>query len=349
MVWRARIGCFTCSRSYKSKNDGNNYRARKCFGMHNSYLSVIVLIYMLLIGGIESNPGPTLEELIERSEERLTVLINSSLKQSNETLQAVNSLKGKVNDISTQLSGMQDNLSDAQSRILKLEKENEELHTMLDKLDNNSRKNNIIVFGLPEVDGNDNPAADFASFAINKLEIDISPNVLSNAYRIGKNHGHRPLFVQFSQYKFKNQVMQNVSKLKGTKISISDDLTPSARAHKKIILKCSNEAKSAGHEVKIKNNYLLVDNIKVNYDSLKKPNWLHTFSNKEGIESSNERKRTRTSSPSQHGVPNKELRHSDGNSTPHISRKQGNGMPPPQQTEGGAARPRSTSRGKKGK
>jgi outer membrane murein-binding lipoprotein Lpp len=352
VTWRARIGRFICSQ--KCKDNFKMYNYGKGLGMSTSHISVIVLAYLLIIGCVEIQPGPTVEELILQSQNAVTTLITS---YKSETLEAVNALTTKVNSLdntvqalSTQINGMQQSIDSTNSRINALEQENKQLHQKIDQIDNNYRKNNILVFGLDEVGESDNntAAAEFASFANSKLGIDIGPNIICNAYRIGTTIGHRPLFVQFSQYKYKMNIMANVRKLKGTKISISDDLTPTARLRKKRILQCASEARSAGLEVRVRNQFLLINNIKVNEDMMKQQNWLQVIQQKE-ISSTNDRKRMRTESSSPHTDVNKEARQSHKNDGSHGSRMSENAMPPPQGTEGGGIRDRSSSRGKREK
>jgi hypothetical protein len=357
-IWRVRIGLFTGCRSSKKKNDVNVKRPFISLSMHSSFLSVFALTYLLLIGNIEPHPGPTIEELILQSQTTLTNLINTTKSDTldavnasintskSETLNAVNALNITVQNLSTQIVGMQQNITDANAKITKLEKQNCDLRNKIDQLDNNCRKNNILVFGLSESTNGESPEAVFAEFVSSKLQVDLSPHALSNVYRVGKNVGSRPLFVQFSQYKYKNQVMKNVKNLKGSNISISDDLTPEARAKKKDILKCATEARNAGLNVKVRPGFLLVNDVKVDHESLLKPNWMQMIQKTDNTETNNERKRSRTESSSPLN-PTKEPRQTYDASGAHSSRIQGNMMPPPQNTSGGKTRSRSSSQGKK--
>jgi hypothetical protein len=149
------------------------------------------------------------------------------------------------------------------------------------------------------------------------------------------------------------EIMKNGSKLKGTNISISDDLTPTARAQKKVILKCASDARKSGHNVKVRSNAIIVNDIFVPYTELVKPNWQNILLKEDefvGSSAQMERKRQRTNTSSPPDNANKETKHSNDKFGSHTSRIQGNVMPsPPQQNEGGENRPRSSSRGKRGK
>lgn len=346
-IWRARIGCFTGS--YQCKNSAGdlnnvieNSSCSKC-----SFLPVFAIAYLLLIGGIESNPGPDLEDLITQNQNTLLDAINSSKL---ENIEAVNSLKTTIEELTAEVSGMKKTITDSSSRISKLERVNSDLLKKIDQMDNNSRKNNIIVFGLPEsTDSNINVYDEFISFVEDKLDVYVSSDELSNAYRIGKNPGNkRPLFVQFTRYKHKVEIMKNVNKLKNTSISISDDLTPTARAMRKVLLKNAADARNAGHNVKIRNNFLIVDSTIVQPVDFDNARWLENLQHGAGSSTAGDRKRQRTETSSPQGIV-KEARHVGVNSNDRPSRSQENSMPPPHQSEGGGMRSRSSSRGKKGK
>jgi hypothetical protein len=306
-IWRARIGCFHCSKFSKCKSKSYSKVIITSTGTYNSHLPVFVITLLLIIGCIETNPGPTVEELIMQVQTTLMGEINSSnaegLKLHNtllgeissskkETLDAVNLIKSTVDNISSQISDMNKSISDSNNRISKLENENSRLVSKIDQLENNIRKNNIIVFGLEEIENSDDSDSDvFINFGCDKLEVILSPFCLSNAYRMGQKTGKRPLFVQFAHYKNKIEVMKNVGKLKGTSVSISDDLTPTARAQKKLMLKCASDARKSGRNVKVRSNFIIVDDVTVQYSELKNPNWLQSLQLGEGSSASGERKR----------------------------------------------------------
>jgi hypothetical protein len=102
-VWRIRIGCFS-PKYRQSKCIFKNkliVTPRKGFFLH----CFVVICFMLIIGGIETNPGPTLQEiqeLITASENslmsKIAELVNNSKK---ETIKAVNDVKTDVSNLSS--------------------------------------------------------------------------------------------------------------------------------------------------------------------------------------------------------------------------------------------------------
>jgi hypothetical protein len=104
--------------------------------------------------------------------------------------------------------------------------------------------------------------------------------------------------------------MKYVGKLKGTSVSISDDLTPTTRSQKKIMLNCASDARNLGRNVKARSNFIIVDNVTVLYSELKNPNWLQSLQFREGSSAMWERKRQRTGTSSSEVHTNKEPKHS---------------------------------------
>jgi hypothetical protein len=152
-------------------------------------------------------------------------------------------------------------------------------------------------------------------------------NDISQVYRMGKVFGKRPLFVSFAKYGAKVDVMKNVAKLKGTSVSISDDLTKTALAKKKFIIGCSNQAKAAGHQVKFRNGSLVISSKILNYYQLKEQGWLLSLNR----ERDNSLKRPLNESPQdENSFDNQNSR----------GESQGNEMPPTLNFEEGGMRSR---------
>jgi hypothetical protein len=160
-------------------------------------------------------------------------------------------------------------------KICDLQRTNQELTNKIDTLENNVRRNNVIIFGVKEqISIKEDPVLFFCNFTDIHMNFVINPENVAYAYRIGKNVGKRPLFVCLTNLKVKIDLMKNAAKLKGTGYSISDDLTPSARANKKLLLKSASQARSLEHDVKIRSDHLIVDGVNVGCNELKHANWI---------------------------------------------------------------------------
>jgi hypothetical protein len=342
-VWRIRIGCFSpkCRQSKCILKNKLIVTIRKGFFLH----CFVVICILLIIGGVESNPGPTLQEiqeLVTASENSLMSKIADLVNNSKqETINAINDVKTDVSNLTKQVSHLEKDLCDAKDKISALEKENKELCDKIDTLDNTNRKCNLIVFGLAESTDCNDPVAEFCNFISSSLGIAMTGAQVVRAYRMGQNNNKRPLFVSLINQKVKIDIMKNVGKLKGSKISISDDLTPKAREIRKLLVSRASYARSHGHDVKIRSKSLIINNVEYTYEVLRSNAWKIDIAGG-----------SRLRSNSQSSTMSKKRSRSDNNTDGDLSEsdyteteepviagtsKQGNLMPPPTQPVGGGS------------
>lgn len=109
-----------------------------------------------------------------------------------------------------------------------------------DEIENRSRRNNLLFFGLP--DGGketwDESEKKVIDLCAEKLRVTVSPSAIERAHQIGKVGGEkpRPVIVKFAFFKDKQRVISAASKLKGTKFSIGEDYSKIARQQRQKLL-----------------------------------------------------------------------------------------------------------------
>ena len=69
------------------------------------------------------------------------------------------------------------------------------------------------------------------------LQLNLTVSCLNNVYLLGKSEGTRPILIQFLSYFTKVQVLKECKKLKGTSISITEDLTKEEREVRRVLVK----------------------------------------------------------------------------------------------------------------
>jgi hypothetical protein len=69
-TWRSRIGQFH-GYSFKSNTNNLDNINNNSKGMNISYLPIFVIAMLLIVGGIEPNPGPTVEELVIQCQKQI--------------------------------------------------------------------------------------------------------------------------------------------------------------------------------------------------------------------------------------------------------------------------------------
>lgn len=154
------------------------------------------------------------------------------------------------------------------NKVTVLEIENKSLKSRVESLEKNRRKNNIVLFGL-KTDENRNASEFVAQKLGDLLQISVTKNEINNVYRVpSKNSDINPIIVEFVNFNKKLEVFKNCRKLKGTSISISNDLSKEEREINRVLVRNLKEARDKGLSAKIKNNLLYVQEESFTYEQL---------------------------------------------------------------------------------
>ena len=104
----------------------------------------------------------------------------------------------------------------------------ENLEYTFDKMEQYSRRNSILIHGLPEVKGEDTDSLVMKT-AKEKMGLDISSAHIDRTHRLGatpiKSGKARPVIIKFVRYNDQKRIYENKKLLKGTKVSIAESLT----------------------------------------------------------------------------------------------------------------------------
>lgn len=164
--------------------------------------------------------------------------------------QILEEIKSSEKRVTAQILALETNLSQKintlNNKVVFLEKENSLLKTKLEELQNVSRKNNLIIFGLtsqPQVVTPKYVCEQLENF----LQINLNENHLNNCYRLGKSR-NSPIKIEFISFLKKSAILKRCSKLKGTQIVISHDLTPEQRNKQKILRRHLNRLRNTTGE-----------------------------------------------------------------------------------------------------
>lgn len=101
------------------------------------------------------------------------------------------------------------------------------LEIRVQNLEQYSRRNSIRIFGIPEQEG-ENADLLIVNLSKNHMNYDMQQYEIDKSHRIGSKITYkdkcRPILVKFARYKTKEIIFSNKKKLKGTKITIKEDL-----------------------------------------------------------------------------------------------------------------------------
>lgn len=188
-------------------------------------------------------------------------LLNKSLSE------VAQSITGKLEKYQQSITSQ---LTEANDKIKELEHINKQLFKELELAKREERKNNIIIFGVKEDEG-ENIYNKVTNLLKTKVSTNVSKSEISVCYRFGKNseNKHRPIAVKFVTLHKKQEIFSNCHHLKGSDISISNDLTKEEREAQKVLRKHLKEARDQGLDAKIKKNLLYIDGSSYTVDQLK--------------------------------------------------------------------------------
>ncbi|KAG5874245.1 hypothetical protein JTB14_028122 [Gonioctena quinquepunctata] len=158
-------------------------------------------------------------------------------------------------------------IEESNERIRQLETENSILKLEIEKLERQQKKGNIVIFGL-------NKERHEITFDVIRnelkslLQIDVSLNQIKDIYSLGSSK-NSPVKVEFASNITKKQVFANCKKLKGTGISISQDLTTRQREELAVLKRHLQTHKQNKNEnAYIKGNKLVVNKIEYTVQQL---------------------------------------------------------------------------------
>lgn len=203
--------------------------------MGSSVKVAVFLAFLLLIGGVEPNPGPSasiddLYALMQESKDKM----EKGFKEVNERMAGME-------------KGLTEKLEKQEQKISKLEEENaclrESLRQIEDKqddLENRSRRNNLIFYGVPEQENTpetwEECGRKILNIILNDMKVTgITERDVERAHRMGGQFGKRPIIVKFMHFGVKEKVLFARKNLKGTNIFINEDFSKKIRQERAVL------------------------------------------------------------------------------------------------------------------
>lgn len=124
---------------------------------------------------------------------------------------------------------IKNNIKDLQSQIDKLRSDSERINLKLDGIMQGDCKNNILIHGIDEKNGED-LYVDVKAIIENKLKIHLDKNEINLCYRYGKrpevNNRCRPVLIKFIHGWKRSEVLKNKKLFKGTRLVCTEHISP---------------------------------------------------------------------------------------------------------------------------
>lgn len=159
-------------------------------------------------------------------------------------------------ELKSEIRALREEVYLQRNRVQTLEEENQVLRNRVNQLDRRSRQNNLIIHGLRGVDGMEENVKKTLE---ESLEVQIHQFAVSDIHRLGKDR-KGPILLELNSSIVKQNILQKVSKLKGTAISISPDYTLEEREQRRILVKRMKESIEERNSARIEGNKLIINN-----------------------------------------------------------------------------------------
>ncbi|XP_075726224.1 uncharacterized protein LOC142767862 [Rhipicephalus microplus] len=234
----------------------------------------VARMLLLLSGDVEQNPGPLTSQ---QEKEMLDVIMTlpSMQQQQTEILSEIRfiradqqALEQKLSQLAEKVKLVEDNVSPLRDDVTQLLAQNEDLADTCAKLrdsyedlDGRSRRNNLVVYGLPDTVNETwaQSEAQVIAFCSEKLNVAISTAAIERAHRLGRYTAvkARPIILRFLSFKDKERVLAVASKLKGTEFALSEDYSSKVRQDRKKLIQFAKDRKA---EYKLHFNKMKIGN-----------------------------------------------------------------------------------------
>lgn len=215
--WRQRIGRYS-QPAFKEKVKIATIKLHNGVFAGGLRLAVAICLLLILAGDVEENPGPARGKRgvvdttfrPERTTRQTTLFGATGGLEPNEphTLTQIESLHKEVMDLKELVEKFVETVE-------RLEQENAELQERYDRMENQSRRDNLVFYGIPESDRETweesekkirEHAAEY--FGVERAKSD-EELPIERAHRVGKrSHGRaRPVVVRFTRWKDKEEIL----------------------------------------------------------------------------------------------------------------------------------------------
>lgn len=210
------------------------------------------VFYKELLQQQESSFKACVNTIIDTANKR----IDDLLKELMEVQVSLQFTQKEMDDLKTLNKGFQSNIKGQEADIDKLAVSMLILDSKADFLDNQARRTNVVIDGIPETEMENSSDSEEKVLTLIKDKLHLDPNGMGidSVMRVGKVNKTddgilgrpRPILVKFHRIRDRDTVLRNAKKLKGTRIFINEDYPEAVRQKRKELLPKMREARQRG-------------------------------------------------------------------------------------------------------
>ncbi|UYV78524.1 hypothetical protein LAZ67_16001887 [Cordylochernes scorpioides] len=231
-------------------------------------LCVRIIYILLLISGIEQNPGPkytkqtTLDSSPDKNIRELIVALSDKMEDWHGKLETkLSSVEQGIEKLDRRIQQLETMMDNTAKSVSMNSEKIREMDTRIEILEMKMRENNLIFHGVEGNEGED-PEESYSTIKqiiADKMQIQEKINILQ-CRRLSKR-ARAPLLVSIPDHK-RIKLFKNAFKLRNFKIYISKDYTLGIREQRRILSAKRKELLTSGTFAKLRDNKLIVAGIK---------------------------------------------------------------------------------------
>jgi hypothetical protein len=251
-------------------------------------VTVFVACLLLLGGDVEVNPGPSTESdlnaeksgLAQSDSSVILCALESAVKRlENKQDSSTARLEKNMNDMKQTLAAhlrkveeeqqeLYDQIGNLQEQCYELQKENGQLLSKIDSLENHSRRNNLLFFGIEKGDRESWDTCEQKVLEVICEGMGIEEDIhIERAHRSGPN----AIVVKLLSFKQKALILSKCRNLKDSEqfsnVFVREDFSANVRLKRKMLRVKANELNSDGVRSRLRFDKLFADNGVFIYDT----------------------------------------------------------------------------------
>lgn len=249
--WRARVGGWA-GRGFPSPRRAPSKCSGSEWPLAALYVAAVIAV-ILVIGGVEMNPGPVSNDEIADVLSGMRDSITNELK----------SINLNITNLGHEIKEAREHRTDLDNRLI-------HLADKVDYIENQSRRNNIVFYGIEERDGWESweVSERLVLEVLQMMDISIGNMEIDRAHRVGKRKGRRPIVARFAFFKRREEILRGGRKLHNTGLAVSEDFSDRVRYVRFQLKPHLEKARTEGHQATLRYDKLVVDGMAYSLEEL---------------------------------------------------------------------------------
>ncbi|UYV75949.1 hypothetical protein LAZ67_13001892, partial [Cordylochernes scorpioides] len=226
----------------------------------------IIILALLLISGIESNPGPkatrqtTIETSMEKDLRELIAALTVKIDDWGSKIESrLSSIELGMQKFDSRVQQLESTLEDTTCAVASNAKKISEFERRIEFLEMKNREKNLVFYGI---EGSGTETSNESCVKIKRLikdNMQISDEIdVSKCWRLSKRD-KAPILVEVSEHSERMKILKNSFKLKDINVFVNKDYSPCIREQRRILISKRKELLNKGINAKLRDNKLIVN------------------------------------------------------------------------------------------